>query len=267
MFRASPKELLSRKGWGLGKGWAYRPGAAGYPLLLAHVDTVRRSPATITISENTITAVDGGILGADDRAGVSLLLHAEHAGYPGSLLLTDGEESGGWGMESFLKAGLPKTLPWSFLWAFDYRGSLAFTSYSPQESAFVRWFSDRIGAVESSGIWSDVALLAESTGLAHVNFAIGYHGAHCPGERLSLPAWNAAYKALMGRDWKCETWKASKVRLVAKKSDSLDWYRGWNRVETGYCVLCGRRTSADELCDDCGRQINGLNETEGKYVS
>lgn len=272
IFGASPQALLRREDFVQGKGWAFRPGDSNLPLLLAHVDTVRRgSPPDPLFRDSIITARDGGILGADNRAGVSLLFHV-HANcltrFP--MLLTDGEESGGWGMDSFLKSPHAKDNRWSFLWSFDFRGSLSFTSYTEQDKDFLRWFAEKTGAAETSGTWSDVKLLAEKTGLAHVNFSCGYSGAHFPGESLSIPAWESSLRTVVKNDWNTEKrWFAPKIKerplFRGRTESTTDWYKGWNRVDTGYCVLCGRRTSADELCSDCARQINGLEDNA--YVS
>ncbi|MFN3188830.1 MAG: hypothetical protein ACK42D_04815, partial [Candidatus Paceibacteria bacterium] len=69
-----------------------------YPTLTAHIDTVfdeDRDKPEIIERGSILTSPDG--LGADDRAGVFILLYLMQQGYPANYLFTDCEETGGHG--------------------------------------------------------------------------------------------------------------------------------------------------------------------------
>jgi di/tripeptidase len=70
-------------------------------LFVAHVDTVHRKEGPNKIKQtSTHWYADGAALGADDGAGVAMLMHLLHAGVHAYYVFTQGEECGGIGLSS-----------------------------------------------------------------------------------------------------------------------------------------------------------------------
>ena len=98
--------------------FAYPPSREIIPvLLMAHWDTVRTTTGkradepVVIFSENGKIENGMGVLGADDRAGIQMILEAQDAYEEQPLLLfTNYEEIGGKGMLNFIKSGVLR--PW-----------------------------------------------------------------------------------------------------------------------------------------------------------
>jgi len=136
-------------------------------------------------------------LGADDGAGVWLLLELIDAGVPGSYIFFRGEERGGIGSKSV--SDNPECIPWlkSFdqAIAFDRRDTCSIITHQARgrccsdayASAFARLLTDITYDLkpDSGGVYTDTAelthLIPECT-----NVSIGYYNEHSKAEILDV---------------------------------------------------------------------------------
>ena len=181
-------------------------------LLSAHMDVVEPIPELSTIiKDSRIWHRNQGILGADDRAGlamiVSILKSASNTSFRGTLKIafTTEEEVGQRGAESISPL---------FFWDVDCaisldrrNGSDIVTSNSKQ-----RYCSEVYGKIfeqVSKDLWSGQAdytmveggvsdlRVWSSLGVESVNLSIGYHNEHTPTEYLNLTEWHRTHDLVM----------------------------------------------------------------------
>ncbi len=212
------KNEIERESVGDGVNYLYFPGDPGsLTLLTAHVDTVRRyedstykykttdgvevvstlkkQPLEISI-EGSIVRNKGGILGADDRAGVYGLIAVYYSlkdtGIPmPGLLFTNFEESGGSGMYRFVDDVVKNEehqsdiMRYNLLIELDRRGCNDWVTYNdfPKEAqAYIESF----GFIESIGTFSDISILVEEILTPGVNLSCGYYHEHTDKEVLHV---------------------------------------------------------------------------------
>ena len=163
-------------------GYTYLPGTAPI-MLVAHTDTVRTaSDLLCDPRKNVIWSPTG--LGADDRAGVYAIVTLLRRGLRPHVLLTDGEESGGWGAQCAADDLLcPADV--RCLVQMDRRGQRDAVYYSCVSEA-MRRYARRKGWRHAVGTFSDIATLMPAWGVAGVNVSTGYMGEHTQGETLRL---------------------------------------------------------------------------------
>jgi acetylornithine deacetylase/succinyl-diaminopimelate desuccinylase-like protein len=172
-----------------GEGWIYAPGP--HPVCLsAHVDTVRTGGVELEIEGRRVTN-RLGILGADDRAGVHLLLTlAEGCAQDGtplpSVVVTDLEETGQRGARAFVAAGHPPPGAVRLFIGLDRRGRGEYVFYSPTLPPEVAAFIEGFGFRRERGTLSDIRVFTAATGIPSVNVSVGYHRAHTASEFLDL---------------------------------------------------------------------------------
>lgn len=158
-------------------------------LLVAHIDTVNFSGSRVKVVEDHgVLFNQNGILGADDRAGVFIILELmENLNAVPYILLTNHEEIGGIGVTSFCNAKiLDQYLPEINMFVeFDRRGVNQYVSYAKLPTKIEQLF-ENYGYENHHGSYSDVATLSRHYDIAHVNFSAGYFNEHSPSEYCSL---------------------------------------------------------------------------------
>ena len=176
---------------------------ASTTLFSAHLDTVHRTAGErkVKYDPNTgmVTSPDGTPLGADDGAGVWLLLELIDAGVPGTYIFTVGEECGGIGAkwmaanEAEFLSGFDRAV------AFDRRGtsSVITSQYMGQccsddfaealSNELNHWLPDDHAFMlpDDTGVYTDTA---EYTELIHecTNISVGYQHEHSAQESLDV---------------------------------------------------------------------------------
>ncbi len=166
-------------------------GAECLPVIVtAHVDTVPRNDANLGMklsSDGIITS--NGILGGDDRCGVAIAMQMAHSlQVKPVILLTNGEETGFWGMQAFLNTGLLDKLKEDIRLyvGLDRRGLGEAISYCAINKELAE-YAEGFGFKVSRGISnSDVSLLSKATNISHLNLSVGYYGAHTSKESVNL---------------------------------------------------------------------------------
>jgi hypothetical protein len=162
----------------------------GSPLLFqAHVDTVRLKDDIKIIRKHNIMRANDAILGADDRAGVFAILKiaewckTEKLQCP-NILLTDGEEGGGWGMITFTESHKNKELSHVRLAvAFDRQGGNEYVTYNDLHDN-VRKYIESFGFNKAIGSFSDIEFFTDEYQIPSVNLSVGYYMQHTKQERL-----------------------------------------------------------------------------------
>jgi len=189
------------------------------PLLyMAHLDTRRESDDVLLGRHgDTLINVNGdkaGCLGADDRAGVFVVLNvARNCKEKPYILFTTGEETGHTGAQAFLNAehpvltGYPKEFyEGKLIWepyVEDIYSVVQFDRKGFNEAAFygTSQFADELveivenlGYVKFTNSRSDSLDIQVAFGVAGVNLSTGFLHEHTPDELLLLPALNFALR-------------------------------------------------------------------------
>jgi hypothetical protein len=149
-------------------------------LFVAHCDTVHPVDGYQTVkSRNGIWFTpDGECLGADDGAGVWMLLQLIVHGIPGTYLFTMGEECGGKGARAY---HVPASVRRAF--EFDRRGKHELIVNHGCTGKYGRKLAELLGLQTSTGgVFTDIT--AMSGDFERVNISVGYEHAHTPGETL-----------------------------------------------------------------------------------
>lgn len=219
----------------------------GNVLYVAHYDTVDRdtgytetryghgTPTTYTQNQATkkkVSIRDGvafinevlpenksvGCLGADDGAGLAVMLNLLATGTIGGYCFTTGEEVGGVGASDVLDQAESFLKQYSYSIEIDRRGETDMVyEQSVGECAskdFAQWLCDSLNMghkPSDKGSYTDVATFAEVIP-ENVNIASGYINAHSADEQVSLPYLDNLAKAIKGLDW-------SKAKVTRKAGD------------------------------------------------
>lgn len=185
----------------------------GRTLFCAHVDTVHVCGGTNRLQKDAqYWRGLGAPLGADDGAGVALLMHMIRAAVPGHYLFTQGEEQGCIGSseladrEGDLLRGLDRAI------AFDRKGNSSVITHQRGRRCcsddFATHLADQLNACstglalkpDAMGSYTDtgefVHLIGECT-----NVSIGYAHAHTDNECLDLVHFEAMCQAVVQMDW------------------------------------------------------------------
>ena len=182
-------------------------------LFVAHVDTVHSSTGVNTVRKTeTHWHADGSQLGADDGAGVALLMHMMHNEIAGYYIFTQGEERGGVGAKYL--ADNYKTLLSEFdrAIAFDRRGIDSVITHQGYGRCCSNEFGESLCRElgkdndnlmhlnDDTGVYTDTAeftdMIAECT-----NISVGYMHEHTVNEELNMVYFNQLANAVLAVDW------------------------------------------------------------------
>jgi len=170
-------------------------------LLVAHADTVWDSFYSRVRDTKHELIFSGGILksssttcgiGADDRAGCAILWLLKDLGH--SLLITDGEESGGigsnWLMNDLKNTDIAEEINTThqFMIQLDRRNGKDFKCYSVGTDEFRDYIEHTTGYTEPDQFsYTDIVTLCRE--IAGVNLSVGYRNEHSCNESLSIDEW------------------------------------------------------------------------------
>lgn len=178
------------------------------------------------IDESNVLNSDVACLGADDGAGLAVMLNLMANGVLGGYCFTTGEEVGGVGAEAVLTHAEPFLKQYNFAVEIDRRGTKDMVyEQSVGECAsksFAQWLVDELNMgheLSNRGSYTDVATFAEVIP-ENVNIASGYINAHSADEQVLLPYLDQLADALRKVDW-------SKAKAERKAGDfNLPSYYG-----------------------------------------
>lgn len=162
--------------------------------LVAHVDTVGvglGQHELLVWSRNTLRVggAKGGILGADDRAGVFSILeiirHCKKFKIPmPSIIFTNYEESGGRGVKALISDGVFDESNTNLFVELDRKGCNEYVFYTANLPEEVKDYVESFGYIEKDGSYSDIMDLAWHYKIPAVNLSIGYYSQHTSYESL-----------------------------------------------------------------------------------
>ena len=160
------------------------------PACVAHTDVVQQVKSKKHLSRKKHILYNNQKncgLGADDRVGCYILLRTMISN-PNDFIFCffDLEESGGFGSRNF---GGEMIKDYVSLWVgFDRCGDYDIATYSNDNESLLKAIDDNLfdGYTQIMGSFTDVATLAENTGIACINFSVGFIKEHTNNETLNL---------------------------------------------------------------------------------
>lgn len=177
-------------------------------LFVAHVDTVHKTGGKnkFKMTKDKLAA-HGAPLGADDGAGVAMLVHLIAAGVPGYYIFTQGEERGGLGARYLMTHQIALLRQFDRAIAFDRRGIDSVITHQSVgrccSDAFADALAERLGGFYSpdpTGVYTDTAefvdVIPECT-----NISVGYDHEHSDREVLDLAHFYALSETVLTIPW------------------------------------------------------------------
>lgn len=212
-------------------------GGASKTLFVAHVDTVHRQDGKNKIKKNKhMWYAKGDVLGADDGAGVAMLMHMMSAGIKGYYVFTQGEEKGGIGAKFLRDNNQDLLKEFDRAIAFDRRGIDSVITHQ----GWGRCCSDAFGNAlcmelgkandnlmhlnDDTGVYTDTAefvdYIPECT-----NISIGYDHEHSQQESLNIVYFQQLAAAVLTVDWEALPTERDPTQPDPKdRYAGLDWY-------------------------------------------
>ena len=181
-------------------------------LFVAHVDTVHRKQGPNKIKQtNTHWYADGAALGADDGAGVAMLMHLLHAGVHAYYIFTQGEECGGIGATFLAKTQRELLSEFDRAIAFDRRGIDSVITHQGRGRCCSDVFADALSAAlnaddtlmylpDNTGVYTDTAEFIEDIPEC-TNISVGYYSEHSDKESLDILHFQALANRVARIDW------------------------------------------------------------------
>jgi hypothetical protein len=183
-------------------------------LFVAHTDTMARAPGrqNLVTWEKGRASVTEDVLGADNGAGLALMLNMLEKGVPGYYIATRGEEIGGVG-SAFLVARWPHLLSqFDRAITFDRAGYDSIITHQSGErccsEAFAQDLAVKLSALDDSfvyfpdetGVFTDTKLYVDLIPNC-TNISVGYFKQHGKNETLDLSFWEKLAEAALKLDW------------------------------------------------------------------
>jgi hypothetical protein len=202
-------------------------------LFVAHVDTVHRKEGPNKIRQTTTHwHADGAPLGADDGAGVAMLMHLLHAGVDAYYVFTQGEECGGIGATHLADTQRELLSEFDRAIAFDRRGIDSVITHQGRGRCCSDVFADALSAAlnadttlmylpDNSGVYTDTAefidIIPECT-----NISVGYYSEHSEKESLDIIHLQALAERVARIDW--DSLPTDRDPTVVERIDYSSWY-------------------------------------------
>ena len=186
--------------------------AGSRTLFIAHVDTVHREVGANKIRKTAgMWYADGAPLGADDGAGVAMLMHMIHSGINGYYIFSQGEECGGIGAK-FVSKDVNLLSQFDRAIAFDRRGVDSIISHQGwgrcASDTFCQALADALNLhdenlmymPDDTGVYTDTAefvdVIPECT-----NISVGYNSEHSQQESLNIHHFELLSEAVLHVEW------------------------------------------------------------------
>ena len=165
----------------------YIIGIGNIPIaLVAHMDTVFETPPRkIYFDEKKWVFWSPDGLGADDRAGVYIILKILLEGYLPTVIFTTDEEIGGVGALQLTQDFSKPPTDLKYIVQLDRHGFNDAVFYNCTNQDFIDYI-ETFGFVEEEGIFSDISIICPSWDIAGVNLSVGYLNEHSYLETLSM---------------------------------------------------------------------------------
>lgn len=155
-------------------------------LLVAHLDTVFKSPPVeIYFDEKKDVLWSPQGLGADDRAGVFIILKLIQEGLRPHVCFTTDEEIGGVGASMLVQVFKEKPFDIKYAIQLDRQGVGDSVYYDCDNPKFEEYIN-KFGYVTAWGSFSDIGVICPAWEVAGVNLSVGYVREHSTSETLFL---------------------------------------------------------------------------------
>lgn len=153
--------------------------------LVAHLDTVfNETPTNIYHDAKTEVLWSPEGLGADDRAGVFIILSLIRKGYRPHIIFTTEEERGGIGASALATIRCPfKKL--NYIIELDRQGKDDCVFYECDNVKFIKYV-ESFGFKKQEGTFTDISFLCPAWKIAGVNLSVGYYLEHSYAEYLKI---------------------------------------------------------------------------------
>lgn len=243
-------------------------------MFTAHIDTVgswRRKWKTSTIDKikttfkkivdknkkrglmvtgSYVTAMKPEPLGADDRAGVYVMLKMIEAEIPGLYLFPVGEECGGIGSTDFLTNSPEMIKDIKKCISFDRYGFTSVITHQGLRTASDEFAYDLCRAFEEQGMFfkpDDGGVFTDSQVFSYdipecTNLSVGYLGQHSDKEKLNFVFLKRLVKACININWE-------DLKYYRKPEPKATEYVGNYSIEDVYSS--SKTRWGDDTCDDC----------------
>ena len=223
--------------------------------LIAHMDTVfKTQPQAQNIYYDRDKCVmwssDG--LGADDRAGIFIILKILQAGLRPTVIFTTDEEIGAMGAE---KLALDMAKPLSdlkYVIQLDRRGANDCVFYNCNNPSFTEYI-ESFGFVENYGSFSDISVICPVWRIAGVNLSVGYFDEHSVSETLNtthmLQTISKVKKMLQVENIPAFEYIPAMTAYgrIGKGAFGYPGWDDWYWVEDYRCEKCGRKFTEYEV--------------------
>lgn len=185
-------------------------------LFVAHVDTVHSKPGPNHVTQSDAlwsAASPEQCLGADDGAGVALLMHMLHHNVPGYYIFTQGEERGGIGAKYLAKEYVPLLMEFDRAVAFDRRGTTDVITHQGWGRCCSDEFASALATALNDAAPDALMLMPDATGIYTdtaefvdvvpecTNISVGYDGAHGDKECLNMNYYKQLSLAVVSIAW------------------------------------------------------------------
>jgi hypothetical protein len=237
-------------------------GSESNVLFSSHVDTVHRSEGRQKVwfdpKEQCYFKDDGEPLGADDAAGVWLMLEMMDAKVPGTYVFHRGEERGGIGSTHMARVRDKWLASFDAAIAFDRRGSYDVITHQGFgrccSDEFAQALADALSTGDlmympcDTGVFTDTANYVDSIPEC-TNVSCGYDWEHTGMETLHLPTLFALRDALLKVEW-------DTLPIKRDPTEVEDWgysHDSWlsRPAHAGYLSFDLEDCSHEELLDQC----------------
>jgi len=242
LFNALPTELKSFTSVdGAGNLHIDNRVAGSRTLFIAHVDTVHKETGANKIRKTASTwYADGAALGADDGAGVAMLMHMIHSGINGYYIFSQGEECGGIGAKYLEKNHADLLKQFDRAIAFDRRGTDSIISHQGwsrcASDTFCQALADALNlhdenlmyTPDDTGVYTDTAeftdIIPECT-----NISVGYDHEHSQQECLNINHYELLSQAVLQVEWdKLPTDRDPTVPEYKQTKYDTAWWSNYN---------------------------------------
>lgn len=239
----------------------------GKPCFVAHCDTVMSNDlgyhSPLIIKDGIVTRSGNYILGADDRAGVNIILNHKH---DINFVFTVDEEIGCVGANILAKNTdfVKDCDDITFFCELDRKGhnDCLGNVHGYCNDELAEKVCDALGYKDTYGIFTDIDEFAEIC--QGVNLSVGYYNPHSIDEYLVLDEWEYINSMIpVINEIKVD-------KIIYAQADYykyMDGYYGYDDKEE-VCPICGRYKSSrlfvNGICPDC--YYSTIVETEHKHI-
>ena len=227
-------------------------------LFVAHVDTVHRKEGPNKIRKtDTHWHADGAALGADDGAGVAMLMHLMYSGVRAYYVFTQGEECGGIGATWLAEHEKDLLSEFDRAIAFDRKGIDSVITHQGRgrccSDVFGQALADALNddmtlmyLPDNTGVYTDTAefidIIPECT-----NISVGYYSEHSDKECLDIIHFAALAARVALIDW--DALPTDRDPTYVEPYDTQDW-GVWAKAGWATSVSSSRGHDYHHLMDE-----------------